>query len=408
MRLPSILIRHACLGAAALLPCAALFTAPASAQREPIVVAQADPAAMREYRRKLETYTRAREAFEQEASAYWNAITEKRKLRIAKRRGQQEIVLDDYVLTQPPVYSGPPKPVDPSGDEPEVRPPRAPLPVVADFLQAAADQFNFVPQRPKSELEYKQAYARVASAAGLSREQAVRVYSFEAGGNGKYDVQAGLEHARPGARAISTALGYNQLLTTNTVSIMAESGDHLLKVLKARAAALSGDPKARLERKIAVLRRMIDFTRTVPVAWGEHEKIANTPRGLAAHAMNLDVDVGPLLQTQKLLDSVVFARRKGYRGTLSAAELEMMNLTGDGNGFDMVSMPAMMRQQVPTSNFFQRGGYHRNPVAIRNNVVSKLIAATDAKMDRDAKLPGAQELAAAFSGAATDGLQAAQ
>ncbi|MBX9709677.1 MAG: hypothetical protein K2X60_01455, partial [Xanthobacteraceae bacterium] len=77
-------------------------------------------------------------------------------------------------------------------------------------------------------------------------------------------------------------------------------------------------------------------------------------------------------------------------------ELEMMNLTGDGNGFDMVSMPQAFRIQVPTSNFFQRGGYERNPVAIRNNVVSKLIAATDAKMDKEVTLQGARDLAAAF------------
>jgi hypothetical protein len=402
---PSARIRLMGLAAAGLLswPCAPAFAE--AAPNAPQVLAQASPAAMGEYRRKLEAYRHAREAFEAEATAYWTAITEKRRLRIAKRRGNQDIVVDDYVLTQPPIYSGPSKPADPS-ETPEERPPRAPIPVVADFLKAAADQFGFVPQRPRSEAEFKQAYARVASAAGLAREQAVRVYAFEAGGNGKYDVQAGLEFARPGARAISTALGYNQLLTTNTVSIMAESGDHLLNAMRARAANLSGDQKARLERKIAVLRRMIEFTRSVPVAWSEHEKIANTPRGLGAHAMNLDIDVGPLLQTQKLMDSVVFARRKGYKGALSAAELEMMNLTGDGNGYDMVSMPAAMRQQVPTSNFFQRAGYYRNPVAIRNNVVAKLIAATDAKMDRDTKLPGAQELAAAFSATASNGLQA--
>jgi hypothetical protein len=59
-------------------------------------------------------------------------------------------------------------------------------------------------------------------------------------------------------------------------------------------------------------------------------------------------------------------------------------------------MPAALRDKVPTANFFQRGGYERNPVASRNNTVALLIAATDAKMDRDAKLPGAQELAAAY------------
>jgi hypothetical protein len=405
MRLPCVPIRAACLAAATLWSPGVLLAEPPSTPDALQTVAQADPAAMREYRRKLEEYTRAREAYEAEATTYWTAITEKRKLRIAKRRGQQEVVLDDYVLTQPPVYSGPRRPVDPSGEPSEEPTPRAYVPVVADFLKAAADEFSFVPQRPKSELEYKQAYARVAAAAGISREQAVRVYSFEAGGNGKHDVQAGLELARPGARAITTALGYNQLLTTNTVSIMAENGDRLVKALKVRAAAASGDAQGRLERKIAVLQRMIDFARSVPNAWSEHEKIANTPKGLGAHAMNLDIDVGPLLQTQKLLDSVVFARRKGFAASLSAAELEMMNLTGDGNGFDMVTMPGAWRSQVPTSNFFQRGGYQRNPVASRNNVVAKLIAATDAKMDRDAKLAGAQELAAAFSPLVSDGLQ---
>ena len=115
------------------------------------------------------------------------------------------------------------------------------------------------------------------------------------------------------------------------------------------------------------------------------------------HALNLDVDVGPYLQTQKLLDSVLFARRKGHAAPLTAAELEMMNLTGDGNGLDMVRMPAALREEIPTANFFQRGGYERNGVAIRNNTVAKLIAATDRKMDKEAQLQGAQELAAVFS-----------
>ena len=57
----------------------------------------------------------------------------------------------------------------------------------------------------------------------------------------------------------------------------------------------------------------------------------------------------------------------------------MMNLTGDGTGLDMVTMPQAMREQVPTSNFFQRGGYERNPVAIRHNTVAKLLAVTDSQ-----------------------------
>ncbi|MGE3147590.1 MAG: hypothetical protein AB7K04_00830 [Pseudorhodoplanes sp.] len=380
---------------------AALCAPPAIAQTgSPVLLVQASPAlaaAMTEYRRKLEIYQRARAQFDEQAEAYWSAIAEKRKRRFAKRRERQEIVLEDYVLTQPPLYTGPSRPVDPSGTE-QPSPPRAPIPVVADFLRNAAEQFQFVPQKPQSEIAFKRAYAQVAAAAGLTRDQVVRVYAFESGGNGKYDVQAGLEYSR-NKRAISTALGYNQLLTTNTVSILAERGDEIVRALRRKAETLSPDAKRALERKIAVLQRMIHFTRSIPRSWSEQAKIANTPRGLGTHAMVLDVDVGPYLLTQKLLDSILFARAKGYQRPLTAAELEMMNLTGDGNGFDMVSMPAAMRPKVPTANFFQRGGYERNPVAIRNNVVSTLLAATDAKMDKEMLLPGARDMAAAYDAA---------
>jgi hypothetical protein len=71
-------------------------------------------------------------------------------------------------------------------------------------------------------------------------------------------------------------------------------------------------------------------------------------------------------------------------------------LTGDSTGLDMVTMPPAMREQVPTSNFFQRGGYERNPVAIRHNTVAKLMAVTDSRMDSNSHLAGARELAAAF------------
>ena len=84
-----------------------------------------------------------------------------------------------------------------------------------DFAQLK--HFGFKPQAPQSEVAFKQAYAKVASAAGLTKEAAVKIYGFESGGDGKYDVQAGLEYETPGAHAISTALGYNQLLSTNSV-----------------------------------------------------------------------------------------------------------------------------------------------------------------------------------------------
>jgi hypothetical protein len=354
----------------------------------------ASPQAIAEYRRKLAAYQQARAAFEQDASAYWSTIADKRRTRNAKRRDHQPIDAEDYVLTQPPVYTGPKRPINPAPEPEPPRPPHKAIPVVADLLQAAQQQFQFTPQRPSSELEFKRAYARVASAAGLTREQAVRVYSFETGGTGNYDVQSGIEHG--GTRAISTAIGYNQLLTTNSVELVAEQGGEIIRALTAKAAQLSGPARKAMDTKIAVFKRMLAVTRSVPDDWSAHARIADTQQGWAIHAMVLDIDVGPLLQTHKLLTSVIFAREKGYTRPLTAAELEMMNLTGDGTGLDMVTMPQALREQVPTSNFFQRSGYERNPVAIRHNTVAKLLAVTDVRMDSNSNLPGARDLAAAF------------
>jgi hypothetical protein len=358
----------------------------------------ASPQAIAEYRRKLREYQEARAAFEAEATAYWGSIADKRRGRNAKRRDHVAIALDDYVLTQPPIYTGPKRPVNPLPEPPEPEGPRRerkPIPVVADLLKSAFEQFQFTPQRPTSEVEFKRAYARVATAAGLTREQAVRVYSFETGGNGNHDMQSGLS-SRPGSRAISTAIGYNQLLTTNSVELIAEQGPDLLRALNEKAAPLSGAPRRAMEHKISVLKKMVMVANSVPDEWAQHEKLGDTPQGWALHAMVLDIDVGPLLQTHKLLTSVIFARAKGYTRPLTAAELEMMNLTGDSTGLDMVTMPQPLREQVPTSNFFQRSGYERNPVAIRHNTVAKLLAVTDSRMDSNSNLPGARELAAAF------------
>ncbi len=367
---------------------------PASESNQPALAPSALAAAMARYSRDLAAYMQAQASYAAAAEAYWSAIAEKRHLRAAKRASRAPISLDDYVLTQPPVYSGPPKPHDPSKPHEEAPPPVY-VPVVADFLAAAQREFKFAPRRPQNDGEFKRAYARVALAAGLTKEQIVRIYGFEAGGNGDYDVQAGLEYSKR-ARAITTALGYNQLLATNTVEIVAEKGALFVRSLEARAAQLAAAEKQVLQSKLAIVRRMIDFSKSVPDDWNEHQMLANTPKGLGVHALNLDLDVGPLLQTQKLLDSIVFAHRKGYGKMLSAAELEMMNLTGDGNGFDMIVMPFAWRDQVPTANFFQRHGYADNPVAQRNNVVGKLIAATDARMDQEINKPGAKELAAAL------------
>jgi len=358
--------------------------------------AQPGPAAIADYQAKLAQYQAARTPFEAQAAAYWTAIADKRRGRNVKRRDHLPITLDDYVLTQPPVYSGPPRPVDPR--TPGAPPPGRPdIPVIADFLHNAAEQFGFVPDRPANDLDFKRAYARAALAAGLTREQIVGVYAFETGGNGTYDSQAGLVPYRPGARAISPAIGYNQLLSTNSVSLLAEHGGRLAAALRQKSNALSGNAKIVMERKIDAFKRMIAFSRTVPDRWSEQDRLAKTTAGgYGIHAAVLDIDIGPLLQVQKLINSVHFARTKGYSVPLTAAELELMNLTGDSTGLDMVTMPHELRIRVPTANFFQQQGYERNPVARRTGVVANLIADIEAKMGQGAQAQGSRELAASF------------
>lgn len=347
-----------------------------------------------DYEARLAAWEAARRPYEAEAEAYWDAVSDKRRIRNAKRRTNETVLLEDYVLEQPPVYSGPPRPVDPN-TPPGPRPGEAPpIPVIADFLRHAKTQFGFVPDQPANELEFKRAYARFALAAGLTREQIVGVYAFETGGNGTYDTQAGVTPKR--ATAISPAVGYNQMLSTNSVSMLAEHADVVLATLRRKEKTLQGEAKRAMIRKIEAVKRMIAYAKSVPGKWSEYDKLAKTtPGGMGIHAIVLDIDIGPVVQTQKLLNSVLFARMKGYRRPLTAPELELMNLTGDSTGLDMVTMPAEFRAQVPTSNFFQRNGYERNPVARRTGVVGNLIADIDNKMQRGAQAAGSKELAAA-------------
>src|ERR1035441_4262364 len=87
-------------------------------------------------------------------------------------------------------------------------------------------------------------------------------------------MQAGVSATRP--HAISPAIGYNQLLSTNSVSILAESGTRLLAALRQKAKATTGDARFAMERKIEALKRMIVFSRSVPNSWNEHDQLAKT------------------------------------------------------------------------------------------------------------------------------------
>src|ERR1700724_2783622 len=152
-----------------LLPALALLWSallcPPYAAADPAAKPLALDAAMAKYRQDLAAYLQAREAYQAVAKTYWSSIAEKRRSRNGKRARGAALSIDDYVLDQPPVYSGPAKPRDPS-KPPEPPQPPPYVPVVADFFAAAVAEFKFTPRMPRNDREFKRAYV-AAAAAGL-------------------------------------------------------------------------------------------------------------------------------------------------------------------------------------------------------------------------------------------------
>jgi len=116
-----------------------------------------------------------------------------------------------------------------------------------------------------------------------------------------------------------------------------------------------------------IFEKMTLRAHSLPHQWKAQGELAKTPSGLGIHGMALDKDVGPLLQLHKLCTSLHFLKTNGITRTPTDAELEMLNLTSDGNGLNIITMPEAYRTRVPTANFLLRQGYERNPIARRNN-----------------------------------------
>ena len=165
--------------------------------------------------------------------------------RNAKRRSNDAITLNDYVLTQPPIYTGPPRPPGyvPPRRDPE--PPVLPIPGIADFLAAAAAHYSFVPDRPKTESNSSRptpgsrrppASPRIRRSASMPSRPAATAPMT--------DRPASSATARTRGRS-RRPMGYNQLLSTNTVSLLAEHGDKFVAALKASAERARADRSAR-------------------------------------------------------------------------------------------------------------------------------------------------------------------
>lgn len=364
------------------------------------------------YEKQLAAHRTAMEAFERDAGPYWKEIADKQALRRQKRSQNQAITPEDFVKTHPPRYAGPPAPKKPDFlVEPAIAAQEAPppTPVVADFLAAAKQQYRFQP-RMGTEAEYMAAFARAALASGISAEQAVGVYALETGGIGPFSRQSGVFTTDDTCRSIpprgtpstSLALGYAQLLPANTANVLRTHIDKLTAQLTAEAASAPAARAKALRAKAAVMRKMVaDMAAWVETYkgtknnWLEYVTHGRTPNGLAIHALLLDLDVGPAMQVLKLLGIVDYAARRGITG-MDSSRLELINLVGDARGVEALTPEA---RDASSANFFDRGGYERNPVG-RDRSASGLLARLAEIIERNKQKCGAKLLTGAFTAAA--------
>ena len=339
-------------------------------------------------------YLRGRAAFDTELQAYWGAVDQKREGRKKKRAQSAVFSTDDYIAEQPPKYAGPSLPPDVAKIVTEVKPaePETPKPAVADFLAAARAEYGFIPVTV-TEREFKRRYAEESLALSLSKTQVVRIYALETGGRGTFDMQAGIDPETRTGKPISSALGYAQLLSANSISELVKYGEPFAVRLAqlANAPGVPGAKAAALRAKVAALRKMQRVVRAMPNEWSGHVKFGTTPKGYGIHALNLDADIGPWLQAIKLKGLKEEAEKAG-RPRLSGAEIELMNLSGPRTGLEMMEPVA---RGMPTANFFSQGGYYRNTI-VREKTAAQLLTALDERMEVSMKKPGAIEFAQVF------------
>lgn len=337
-----------------------------------------------------------------ELDAYWKEVNDKRSVRRARKSKGEELTVDDYVSRFPPEFKGTTLPPElqkawadfQARNAPPVPPSEPPKPVatLADFLAAASQSYGFEPQRI-AEREFKLRYAREALRIGLTKDQVVRIYALETSGIGTADMQSGIHPIKRTGTPISTALGYAQLLGANSVEETAKHGLDFMSRLKEMADEPGTDASRRkqLTQKLSSLRRMVVTARTVANSWEAHVAFASTPKGMGIHALNIDGDIGPMLQVVKLKGLKDLADKQG-RTRLAGNEIELMNLAGPGTGLEMM---AGVARNMPTPNFFSRAAYARNTI-VRGKTATELLLALDKRMDENIKNPGAIEFAGAF------------
>lgn len=342
------------------------------------------------YQEKLAAYRAAYGEFQTLEKRYWAEISRKKDIRSKRRKAGKKIKRKHYVLEHPPVYTGPKRPKHPNqGPVKKKKRKKSTLPTSKQLKVALKDLYGHKLPVYK-EKDFKLAYAREAQRYGVSAEQVIGVYALETGGKGPYDLVSGegitrndkCKLVKRGGRPLSSALGYFQLLNANTSSTVAgnargEKAERFSNRLRALAKESRGKRKRELKNKAKMLDRMIaDMNKAVARMdvrknnWNEFRKLGRTKLGHAIHALNLDLDIGPMIQMSKLAFVRSYAIKKGL-GDPASDRLELMNLVGYPRGAAMLDKVAIT---VPTANFVKANEIRANRAVLGGKTVEESVA----------------------------------
>jgi hypothetical protein len=382
----------------------------------------------------MQAYKDAQKNYHDELNQYWSGVS--------KSKQQHEVVKDF-----PPAYDGPKRPLGYETPHESKT-----LPSINTMLD---DWKKFAPLaegKPlpvlkideTSEYAFKKAYAHealiVGEKYGLKDKQTERIvediYTFEVGGIGKVDTLSGVSPNAVDGRNIhpaSTAIGYNQLMPATSLSFV-DGSQSVNKRLKALAAEEPSRSQEILEKnKIfsevqhSLHEQLMKFAKTNSAKYLDADGKANyslycdfakseipssnglTGREMASaiQALNMDKDIGPILQSLQLddifkhslknntLQSALTEKFHGKADDFLPASVELANLAGTANAGEMLKPE---NADYPTVNFFNRQGYDANPVT-HNRTADQLLRAIYKHMQPKAgraTQDGMKEMIAAF------------
>ncbi len=312
-------------------------------------------------------YEAAQMAYQKELGDYWKTVE-------ASKSAHK-------IVTQfPPFYNGPAKPAN-------YDPPKEPskLPSVNDMLHAwnilapLASGHQKNPNFPglkieeSSESEFKRTYAResliVGKKYGLSKSETQNIvqniYAFEDAGNGTADLLSGVPFRytapdAPGSHAnrdkrreihpASTAIGYNQLLMATSAQFIDQSNaigerlDEMAKSEPGRRDRLLAKEKLFAEVRGVLHGELIKFAENDKTKYFDNRghltyalytdfarsmdvtKTGLTGRQMtsAVQALNLDRDVGPILQARELDELFGHGLDPAFKSLLNAKSQDDM------------------------------------------------------------------------------------